>query len=75
MSRRNKYKTLFNNTLLISIGTFSSKLLSFLMVRFYTDFLSPSDYGAADLFMQTANLIVPLASVGIADSVFRFSLT
>lgn len=75
MNRQNKYQTLFDNTLLISLGTFSSKLLSFLMVRFYTGVLSPSDYGAADLITQTANLLFPLVSMGITDGVFRFALT
>ena len=49
----NKYKTLLSNTLLISLGTFGSKILVFLMVRFYTDYLTPSDYSTADLINQT----------------------
>lgn len=57
MDRTNKYKTLLSNTCLISIGTFGSKLMAFLMVRFYTGILSPSDYGTADLIIQTANLL------------------
>lgn len=75
MNSQNKYKTLLGNTLLISLGTLSSKLLTFLMVRFYTGVLSPSDYGTADLILQTASLLVPLVSMGITDGVFRFALT
>ncbi|MGI6279729.1 MAG: lipopolysaccharide biosynthesis protein [Acutalibacteraceae bacterium] len=70
----NKYKTLLSNTLLISLGTFGSKILVFLMVRFYTGYLTPSDYSTADLITQTANLLFPIISVGIADGVFRFVL-
>lgn len=70
----NKYKTLLSNTLLISMGTFGSKILVFLMVRFYTDYLTPSDYSTADLIAQTANLLFPLVSVGITEGVFRFVL-
>lgn len=70
----NKYKTLFSNTLLISIGTFGSKILVFLMVRFYTDYLTKSDYGTADLITQTANLLFPIISMGITDGVFRFAV-
>ena len=69
-----KYKTLLNNTFLLGLGTFGSKLLTFLMVRFYTGALSPSDYGTADLIMQTANLLIPIASLGITNGVFRFAL-
>lgn len=74
MDRQNKYSMLLSNTFLISIGTFGSKLLTFLMVRFYTGILSPSDYGTADLIMQTANLLLPVVSMGITNGVFRFAL-
>ena len=70
----NKYKTLLSNTLFISMGTFGSKLLVFFMVRFYTGYLTPSDYSTADLLTQTANLLIPIISLGIAEGVFRFAL-
>ena len=69
----NRYQTLAANTALISIGTFTSKLLVFLMVRFYTGCLTPAEYGTADLITQTANLLIPLVSLDIADGVFRFA--
>ena len=55
----NRYQTLAANTALISIGTFGSKLLVFLMVRFYTGYLTPAEYGTADL--------------DVAEGVFRFA--
>ena len=64
----NKYQTLATNTLLMSIGTFGSKLLVFLMVRFYTGYLTPAEYGTADLITQTANLLIPLVSLDIAEA-------
>ena len=69
---RNKYQTLAGNTVKLGLGTFGSKVLVFLMVRFYTEYLSPADYGTADLITQTANLLIPLLSLGITDAVFRF---
>ena len=69
---RNKYQTLVGNTVKLGLGTFGSKVLVFLMVRFYTEHLSPADYGTADLITQTANLLIPLLSLGITDAVFRF---
>lgn len=71
---QNKYQTLAGNTVKLGLGTFGSKILVFLMVRFYTEFLSPADYGAADLMTQTANLLLPLVSLGITDAVFRFAM-
>lgn len=70
----NKYKTLVSNTALISLGTFGSKLLVFLMVRFYTGYLTTSEYGTSDLITQTANLLLPLISLGITNGVFRFAI-
>ncbi len=70
----NKYKTLVSNTALISLGTFGSKLLVFLMVRFYTGYLTTAQYGTADLITQTANLLLPVISLGITDGVFRFAM-
>lgn len=69
----NRYQTLAANTALISIGTFGSKLLVFLMVRFYTGYLTPAEYGTADLITQTANLLIPVVSLDIAEGVFRFA--
>ena len=74
MTNKSKYELLINNTLLISVGTFGSKILTFLMTRFYTEDLTPSDYCEADLIIQTAILLIPLVSAGIADGVFRFVL-
>lgn len=69
----NKYQTLAANTILMSVGTFGSRLLVFLMVRFYTGYLTPAEYGTADLITQTANLLIPLVSLDITDAVFRFA--
>ncbi len=70
----NKYKTLISNTALISLGTFGSKLLVFLMVRFYTGYLTTEQYGTSDLITQTANLLLPIISLGITNGVFRFAI-
>ncbi len=70
----NKYRKLMTNTLVFSIGTFSSKILVFLMVPLYSNILTTDEYGTADLLTQTANLLIPLISLGIADAVIRFGL-
>ena len=70
----NKYTTLLSNTLILGLGVFGSKLLVFLMMPLYTGILSPEEYSLADLISQTANLIMPLACIGITDGVFRFTL-
>ena len=63
-----------SNTAILGVGTFASKVLVFLLMPFYTSVLSTSEFGTADLISQTANLLIPLASVGICDGIFRFTL-
>ncbi len=69
-----KYKKLISNTAILGIGTFGSKLLVFLLMPLYTHYLSTSQYSDADLITQTANLLLPLVSMGIYEAVFRFTL-
>jgi O-antigen/teichoic acid export membrane protein len=69
-----KYKKLLSNTFIFAIGTFSSKLLTFLLMPFYTYILSTEEYGVGDLISQTVYLLIPLATVGINNSIIRFAL-
>ena len=69
-----RYKKLISNTLILGAGTFASKVIVLLMMPFYTLILSPEQFGVADLVAQTANLIIPVACIGICEGLFRFSL-
>ena len=70
----NKYKTLIKNILLLFTGTFVTKILSFLMVPFYTSILSTSDYGIADLISTTVLLVLPFFSLLMDEAIMRFTL-
>ena len=69
----NRYKKLFSDTVILGLGTFGSKLLVFLLMPFYTAWLSTEQYSTAELITSTANLLIPLACVGIANGIFRFA--
>ncbi len=69
-----KYKFLLSNTGLFFLSTFSSKFLVFLLMPIYTAVLAPEQFNAADLVTQTANLLIPLVSLGIPNSIIRFGL-
>ena len=69
-----KYKRLISNAAIFGAGTFISKVLVFLLMPFYTALLSTEQFGVADVLSQTANLIIPLAVLGISDGLFRFAL-
>ena len=69
----NRYKKLFSDTVILGLGTFGSKLLVFLLMPLYTAFLTTSQYGTAELITSTANLIIPVACVGVTSGIFRFA--
>ena len=67
-----KYKRLISNTAMIAVGSFGSKILKYLLVRFYTELLSADQYGLAENISETAILLIPIISFSIADAVHRF---
>ncbi len=69
----NRYQKLFSNTVILAIGTFGSKLLVFLLMPLYTAYLSTAEYSTAELITTTANLLIPLACLGISQGMFRFT--
>lgn len=74
MMKENKYKYLAKNTILFTISSFGSKILSFLLVPFYTSVLSTSDYGVVDLIGTAANLLIFVVTICISDGVLRFAI-
>ncbi len=70
----NQIKKLASNTLIFGIGTFSSKLLVFLLMPLYTKVLSPADYNVVELVTGTANFIIPITAVCIGEAIIRFGL-
>ena len=70
----NKYRNLAQNTAIFAIGTFSSKLLVFIMMPIYTRALSTAEYGTVDLIQQISNLLVPIVTLGVTNALIRFGL-
>ena len=69
-----KYKKLASNTIIFAIGTFSSKVLSFLLMPFVTRMMSTGDYGSADLVQQTVNVLIPIVTLQVNSAALRFAL-
>ncbi len=70
----NKYQKLATNTLIFSIGSFGSKILSVLLIRLYSGILSTTEISTTELFTQTANLLIPIATLRISEAVMRFGM-
>lgn len=75
MRNQNKYGNLIFNTFIFALGSIGSKMISFFLVPLYTNVLSTSEYGTADLIMSCANITVPIAGLVIQDAVLRFGLS
>lgn len=70
----NRYKYLIKNTGILTISSFSTKILTFLMVPLYTNVLTTEEYGTYDLAVSTVSLLIPILSVNIVDGVMRYSM-
>ncbi len=70
----NKYTKLAKNTSIFFIANFGSKILTFLLVRFYTELLSTEEYGIIDLLITTTGLAFPIITLCITEAVLRFSI-
>ena len=67
----NKYTRLLTNTAVFTVGKLLSKLLTFFMIGLYTSCLTEAEFGTAELITGIANLLIPLACVGISEGIFR----
>lgn len=69
-----KIKDLTKNTFLFAISSFGTKILSFLLVPLYTNVLTTSEYGIADLLSTTTTLLIVVFTINIADGVLIFAM-
>ncbi len=68
----NQKKELVKNTLIISIGKFSTKLVSFLLLPLYTSLLSTEAFGEYDLLNIISIFLIPLIMLQMDEGMFRF---
>lgn len=70
-----RYKELFRDTAIFAIGSIGTKLILFLMVPLYTNYMSSAEYGTADLIFTIAQLMTSFLSIVIFDAVIRFGIS
>lgn len=71
MKDNNREKSLFKNTLIISIGMICTKLVTFLLLPLYTGILTTEEYGMVDLLNTLISLLLPIVTFQIEQAVFR----
>lgn len=67
-----RYNRLAKNSAAFMIANFGSKILSFILVPFYTHVLTTEEYGTVDALIATVSLLSPIASFGIGDVIVMF---
>ena len=72
--RENRYSKLVKNTAIFAIGSFSTKILNFLIVPLYTYVLTTEEYGRIDLFTTTISFVLPVITLSIQEAMIRYIL-
>lgn len=68
----NKKKQLAKNTIIIFFGKVCTQLISFLLLPLYTAYLTTSEYGIVDLIQTYVTLLVPIITLELEMSIFRW---
>lgn len=63
---------LIKNTILYSVGNFSTKILSFLIVPLYTYYISTADMGWYDVVISAMTFITPVITLQLSDGLYRW---
>ena len=68
----NKKKQLAKNTIIIFLGRVCTQLISFFLLPLYTSYLATKEYGTVDLIQTYVTLLVPIITLELEMSIFRF---
>ena len=71
MLSMNREKSLFKNTIIITIGKICTQLITFLLLPLYTGILTTAEYGTVDLLNTLVSLCLPIITLQIEQAVFR----
>lgn len=67
-----EYKSILKDSFIFALGTFGSKVVTFLFVPLYTSYLTTEEYGTADLLYMAVSLLFPVFTLSISEAVLRF---
>ena len=66
--------TFKKNTLLLTAGIIFNKGLQFLVIPFFSHWLTTGEYGQFDLLCTYISLLIPIISLSTHEAVFRFNV-
>lgn len=72
MDETKNSKQLIKGVGIYAVGTFGTKILSFLIVPLYTYYIATSDMGVYDIIISTISLLTPIVTMQISDAAYRW---
>lgn len=67
----NREKSLFKNTIIITIGKICTQLITFFLLPVYTGILTTAEYGVVDLLNTLVSFCLPIVTLQLEQSIFR----
>lgn len=71
----NKGNKLIKGTGIYAVGTFGTKILSFLIVPLYTYYIATADMGVYDIIISTVSLLTPIVTLQISDAAYKWIIS
>ena len=68
----NKKKQLAKNTMIIFLGRVCTQLISYFLLPLFTTYLTKKEYGTVDLIQSYVTLLVPVITLELEMSIFRY---
>lgn len=65
---------LLKNTAILFVGVIGTKLINFIMLPLFTQWLTVEEYGIIDIFTVVVNMLVPVCTLQLEQAVFRFMI-
>lgn len=67
-----KYRNLILNVGLFAINAVATRLITFLLVPLYTNYMSAGEYGLTDMSVTVISLITPLVTLDVSEAAVRY---
>ncbi len=68
----NQLKNTFRQTIIYSLGNLSSKVIGFILLPLYTDYLSVSEYGILAILEATSQILIGVFGFNLTTSMMRW---
>jgi O-antigen/teichoic acid export membrane protein len=65
-------KSITKHSTIYMLGNVLNRLVAFIMLPFYTNYLIPAEYGVIEILSLTIDLVITFASLGMIETITKF---